>query len=392
MRRRKNFFLKRALIVPLLFYFFSAASLHSQAGQTPGKPFPAAQAEKKGMEPEKLKVFTDQIETWLSNDEIVGAILMIVKSGKTVLHRAFGWRNREEKLPMETNTICRLRSMTKPFVGTSILMLSETGKLNLEDKVAKYVPYFRNNKCSEITIEHLLTHTGGFTQPGYPLGAAFYKDLLSLVKQIGIGGPENKPGERYFYSDAGSSTLAYTVSLISKIPVENFIQENILDRLDMTDTFCNLSMDDIRRSRISCTYSQSRGKWTKYWDNSQPQVVRYFRGSGGMYSTTEDYARFLAVWMDSGQDNSIQFLKPETAEKALTPSSLSRSGVAGYGYQWEIYRESDGIFGHRGSDGTLAIAAPKENLIFLYFTQSRGNRTTGQMLSLFFEVFYPFTK
>ena len=111
-----------------------------------------------------------------------------------------------------------------------------------------------------------------------------------------------------------------------------------------------------------------------------------------MYSTTADYARFLAMWMDKGQAGTTQFLNPETVKKALTPSSLSRSGVGGYGFQWEIYRESDGIFGHRGSDGTLAIAAPKDDLIFLYFTQSRGNQTTAQMLSLFFEVFYPDTK
>jgi CubicO group peptidase (beta-lactamase class C family) len=389
MRKRLSFVLK--IFLTAFSLTFCLLALHAFQEKETTQPFPPIESENVDLSPDTLKKFTDQIETWQAEEKIVGAVLMVIKSRKTVLHEAYGWRDREEKLPMEKDTICRLRSMTKPFVGTSILLLSEGGKLDIKDEVAKHVPFFRNDKCREITIEHLLSHTGGFTQPGYPLGAGFYPDLMSLVKQIGISGPKYKPGERYFYSDAGSSTLAYTVSIVSGIPVEDFIQTQILDKLGMVDTFCNLTLDDPRRPRVSCTYSQSRGNWNKYWDNSQPQVVRYFRGSGGMYSTTEDYARFLAMWMDKGQADTIRLLKPENVEKALEPSPLSRSGDAGYGYQWEIYRESEGIFGHRGSDGTLAIAAPKDDLIFLYFTQSRGNQTTGQMLSLFFEVFYPDT-
>lgn len=125
----------------------------------------------------------------------------------------------------------------------------------------------------------------------------------------------------------------------------------------------------------------------KYWDNARPQVVPYFRGSGGIYSTTADYARFLAMWMDHGTVGSEHFLKPEACEQALIPSKLSKQGDWGYGYQWEIIKESPLIFGHGGSDGTMAIAVPEDDLIFLYFTQSRGNKTRGKMRSLFLDVF-----
>jgi CubicO group peptidase (beta-lactamase class C family) len=280
--------------------------------------------------------------------------------------------------------------MTKPFVGTSILMLAEQKKLKLSDNISKYISYYDNEKCRKITVEQLLTHTGGFEQPGYPKNAAAYKDLDDLVKTIGEVGPTMKPGEQYSYSDAGSSTLAHLISVISKKPAEDYIQENIFDKLGMKDTSCNSFRDDPRRPRVSCTYRLMSGIFWKYWDNSMKQAAPYFRGSGGIYSTTEDYAKFLALWMDEGiaSESGTRFLKSETVRMALTRSPQTSKGTDGYGYHWEIYDAELGAFGHRGSDGTLAIAVPKDDLMLLYFTQSRRNKTTSQMVSLFFDVFY----
>jgi CubicO group peptidase (beta-lactamase class C family) len=353
--------------------------------------FPRAEPEQVGIKAEVLKTLSDKLAGWQKDKAIVGAILMVIKDRKTVLHQAVGWKDREREKPMELDTICRMRSMTKPFVGTSIFMLVEHDKLNLSDKVSKHISFYRNAKCQDITIEQLLTHTGGFEQPGYPKNSAAYKDLDDLVKTIGEVGPTLTPGERYSYSDAGSSTLAYLISAISGLPAEDFIQKNIFDRLGMEDSSCNSFRGDPRRARVSGTYRLMSGIFWKYWDNSMKQAAPYFRGSGGIYSTTEDYASFLAMWMDEGVAGKARLLQPKSVQKALTRSPQTSDGNDGYGYHWEIYNAEIGAFGHRGSDGTLAIAVPKDKLMLLYFTQSRGNTTTGQMLSLFFDVFYPTT-
>jgi CubicO group peptidase (beta-lactamase class C family) len=338
-----------------------------------------------------LNALKDNVVDWFKKEEIVGAVLMVIKDRKTVLHQTVGWRDREREKPMELDTICRMRSMTKPFVGTSILMLAEQNKLKLSDRVSKYISFYDNEKCRDITIEKLITHTGGFEQPGYPNSPAAYKDLEDLVKTIGEVGPTLPSGEQYSYSDAGSSTLAHLISVISKMPAEDFIQKNIFDKLGMKDTSCNSFRNDPRRSRVSCTYRLMSGTFWKYWDNSMKQAVPYFRGSGGIYSTTEDYAKFLAMWMDEGLAGSTRFLKPETVHKALTRSPQTSNGKDGYGYHWGIYNAGLGAFGHSGSDGTLAIAIPEDNLMLLYFTQSRGNKTIRQMEALFFDLFYPKT-
>jgi CubicO group peptidase (beta-lactamase class C family) len=214
-----------------------------------------------------------------------------------------------------------------------------------------------------------------------------YPDLAALVDKIGEVGPTHAPGGRYNYSDAGSSTLAHIVSVVSGMSAEDFIRKNIIVPLGLADTDCNMFKDNPLRPRVSSTYRLMGSKWIKYWVNTMRQAVPYFRGSGGMYSTTLDYAKFLAMWMDRGESGEKRFLSPEIVEAALAPSSLSVRGNEGYGYQWQIFRRSDGVFGHGGSDGTVAIASPEDDLIFLCFTQSRGGSAVSQMRSLFFDVF-----
>jgi len=323
--------------------------------------------------PQDLGDYKTPIEQWVNNEEIVGAEILIIQSGDTLVHEVAGWKDRGRDLPMEKNTICRVRSMTKPFVGTSILMLMEEGKLSLNDKASKYLPDFDNEECREITIEQLLKHTGGFEQPGYPGWAGNYNNLLEIVHALANAGPTYTPGTQFFYSDGGSSTLAAIITVVSGMPVEDFIQTKIFDPLEMDDSFCILTEDDPRRSRISCTYSGSTRNWTKYWDNNDPPQVPFFRGSGGIFSTVSDYGIFLAMWMNNGYWNSTRFLDSTTVQMALEPSPESLSADYPFGMHWQIY--NDPVFSHTGSDGTLGSADPSKELLVLYFTQSRGNET-----------------
>ena len=104
------------------------------------------------------------------------------------------------------------------------------------------------------------------------------------------------------------------------MPVEDFIHREIIEPLGLPDTFCNLTEDDPRRPRVSCTYVRTENGFRKYWDNSQPQRMKFFRASGGMYSTAMDYARFLAAWMDGGAAGETRLVSAATVERALMPS------------------------------------------------------------------------
>ena len=161
------------------------------------------------------------------------------------------WDIELREIPMEKHSIARIRSMTKPFVGTSILMLCDKGELALDDPVSKYIPAWDTDVCRDIRIEQLLTHTAGFSQPGYPGSLMSFATLRDLVDATGAVGPQMTPGEQYNYSDADTATLGCIVAELSGMPVEDFIQKNFFDALGMTSSMCNLSTDDPRRPAVS---------------------------------------------------------------------------------------------------------------------------------------------
>jgi CubicO group peptidase (beta-lactamase class C family) len=356
----------------------------------PATHFPYVTPDGAGETGTALAPLANLVTGWIEAGEVVGGEVLVVLGRRIVYHEAFGWRDRERGLAWERNTIGRIRSMTKPFVGTAIQMLADEGRLTLADPVARYLPSFDNERSGAITIEQLLHHVGGFTQPGYPAPLRSYGSLRESVDAVGEAGPAHEPGTRYFYSDAGSATLAAIVAEISGMPAETFIETRILEPLGLASTMMNLTLEDPRRPRVSSTYRRvGDSTFVKYWDATAPQLLTFFRGSGGMYSSVTDYARFLAFWMDRGAANGARLLSEEAVWRALTPSGM-RSGSAEYGMQWELHGRADSImaagqlppFGHGGSDGTFAWADPRHDLIVVYFTQSRGGRTTRQVVPM----------
>jgi len=147
---------------------------------------------------------------------IVGAEMVVIKNRRIVLHEAVGWKDRDDEIPMERNTLFNIRSMTKPVVGTAVQMLVDEEKLALDDRAAEYLPSFDNEKSGEITVEHLLTHRSGL-----PLTLLTkwpdYKGLQEIAKEAGEHGPAFEPGTDFGYSDSGSDSLGAVLEKASGI-------------------------------------------------------------------------------------------------------------------------------------------------------------------------------
>ena len=384
---------QKKTILALTFILLIFISLCNYTFSQSKSEFPIVKPESVGIESRKLDTISDALKQWYVNGEIVGGEILIIKNQKTVLHETVGYRDREDKKTFEKNTICRIRSMTKPFIGTAILLLIEQEKLSLDDKVSKFLNSFDNEKSSEITVQQLLTHTSGLENSDYPnyVGHAIdYNSLKQYVDTIGTYGPIYKPGTQYIYSDPGTSVLAYLITCVSGVPVEDFIKRNIIESLHLSNTFCSLAGNEDKREKLSSTYEIIDSTFVKYWDNSDAQEVIFFRGSGGIYSTTTDYAKFLSFWMHGGKIGYYRYISEDLIKKALIPSAVKND----YGFLWSIYNYNGTdttkylpIFHHGGSDGTFAAAIPEQNMIVLYFTQSRGNDTEYKFTSLIIKEF-----
>src|SRR3954453_17288499 len=117
--------------------------------------FPVATPESQGVSAAAVRRLAIEVEEYAKAGTIVGGELLIIKNRKTILHEVYGDRDREDKRPMERNTIFNIRSMTKPLTGVAIQMLVDEGKIKLTDPVVKYLPGFDNDKSRTITIEQL---------------------------------------------------------------------------------------------------------------------------------------------------------------------------------------------------------------------------------------------
>ncbi len=371
----------------------AAPTTEESAGEQ--APFLYATPESQGLSPEALEKLADIVGGYVADESIVGAELVVIKNRRTVLHEVFGWRDRDEGIPMERNTLFNIRSMTKPLIGAAIQLLIDRGELGLDDRASEYLPGFENEKSWEITIEQLLTHRSGL-----PLTILTtvdeYEDLYSMANAVGERGPEFGPGRKFWYSDAGTDVLGAIVEVVSGISLEAFVRERLLEPLGMDDTFAYIAatQDDPRKERIASLYFGGKGSWSRFWTPDEP-FYPFAWSSQTLYSTPLDYARFLAMWMEGGRAGERQLLSSEAVDRTLTPASrMSTLGSdlpmptgfynleAHYGQMSVLYVEKDAmgnaepvVIGHSGSDGTWAWAWPQLNLMILYFTQSRGNAT-----------------
>lgn len=210
---------------------------------------------------------------------------LVARDGKVLFAKGYGKANEEWDIPNTPQTKFRLGSITKQFTAAAIMLLQERGKLSVNDPVCKYF-----SACpaawSEITVYHLLTHTGGlpnFTAlPDYVpnMHAPVTNDsLLARFKDKPL---EFKPGEKMNYSNSGYFALGVIIEKAGGESYESFLQKNIFEPLKMTNTGYDRHAYILKQRATG--YSLRNGKRVNsvYLDMTQPGAA------GALYATVED--------------------------------------------------------------------------------------------------------
>jgi CubicO group peptidase (beta-lactamase class C family) len=325
-----------------------------------------------GLLDEAAQLYRDAV----ARDDLKGAVLMVARRGVIVMQEAIGWRHQAYRLPMERDTIFRMASNTKPVVATAALILQEDGKLSLHDTVATHLDSFDTFRSRDITIEQLLTHASGFR-----IGPIFYPfdedetpTLRGAVARFGAEGPEVEPGTSYSYSNAGYNTLGAVIEVASRMPLETFLRTRIYEPLGMVDTLNH--EDPEKLSRMATVYRGRRqaGGGVEFHQGFTPGDPPDFpmtRASGGMLSTSADYARFLQMYLNRGRYADAQIISGDSVA-AATRGYIASSDTTSYGLGWSV--ATDASYSHAGSDGTMGWVDPARELIGMVFTQSPGGR------------------
>jgi CubicO group peptidase (beta-lactamase class C family) len=314
----------------------------------------------------------------VARGDLVGAVLLVARQGRVVLHEAVGLRDQASGLPMERGTLFRMASNTKPVVATGIASLVERRALGYGNLVREYMPEWDNYRAGFITVGQLLSHTSGLRIPTLFLEPLLDGSTLPReAARFGEVGARVPPGTSYSYNNPGFNTLGALIELSSGQLLEEYLTATVYGPLGMSDSYNHRAGHQVdgKLDRMGAVYYRrgADGAWEPGGTPGGPTAFPFARGSGGMISTTWDYALFCQMFLNGGVYDGARILAQETVE-LMTSAKPATDG--GYGYGWSV---SEDGFGHTGSDGTGAWIDPERETIVLVFTQTpRGQNPSAR--------------
>jgi D-alanyl-D-alanine carboxypeptidase len=285
------------------------------------------------------------LRTKLGKDTAAGSFsgaVLLAKGGKPIFTGAYGLADREKKISNTLDTKFRIGSMNKMFTATATLQLVQAGKISLSDPVGKYIPDYPNKDvATKVTIQHLLTHTGGtgdFFGPEFDAHRLELKTLQDYVKLFGQRAPGYEPGSRWEYSNYGFLLLGVIVERASSQNYYDYVGEHIYKPAGMTSTGSLPENETVPLRSVG--YTRMAGP------DSQPNTDTLpYRGTsaGGGYSTVEDFLRFANALRDHKLLNA-QYTEMLTTGKVDTPNGTKYA----FGFSEADTGKPTHYFGHGG--------------------------------------------
>jgi CubicO group peptidase (beta-lactamase class C family) len=355
------------------------------------------------------------LRSFVQSGKVAGVSALIFQKNKEVYFHAFGYADREAKVPMDRNTIVRIYSMTKPVTGVALMRLYEKGAFQLDDPLAKYAPEFADLKVYKgvdaagklilepakrpVTIRDITRHTAGFAT-GTDLPG-----LAELVRQTDPLNPNNTlgemakklaslpllfhPGEQWSYGPS-VDVQAYLVERLSGKPFDQYLQENIFGPLGMTRTRYVVPQRELKH--FAAFYRRSpEGILTRTPDSTDTFNRKSWPlkpGGFGLTSTVDDYMRFARMLVGKGSLGKATILQPATVQLMATNQLsdtitermwLPGKGQVGFGIDFAVRvrppaseQENNGVVGEFFWDGlgsTLFWVDPANELTAVLFVQ-----------------------
>ncbi len=340
----------------------------SLAPSAPAAEFPKADPAEVGLDPAKLDEAAAIYRQAAAGDKVLrGAMLVVVKDGRTVLEEGVGWHDVEAGLPFTRDSLFHLASNTKAYLGVAVQMLVEEGRLRPDDPVGRWIPAFAGEKFAGMTVEQLLTHTSGL--PGKPIflpgvrpDSNLRAEAARFAGELDLAG---KPGEGYLYSNAGYNVLGAVVEAASGLSLADFLRRRIFEPLGMENTYCH--EPEVPPGRLGPIYRRKDGAWRREeGDRARYPIVR---ASGGLISSARDQLVWVQMFLDRGRGGGVRLLSEAGVAAILAPRvAVDKDSTTRYGYGWRIH--DDGSYSHGGSDGTHVWVDPENRMFALMFTQS----------------------
>lgn len=328
---------------------------------------------------------------------VPGLALALIESGRIVRVQGFGVKEPYTQIPVTSDTVFELASLSKPTFAYAVLQLVDKGILNLEAPLARYLrePFIPDEpRLPSITARMILSHTSGL-----PHGRSGNAPIRLL----------SDPGKRFRYSATGFDYLQSAVRELTKLSLESWIKRSLLDPFDMRDT--NFGWLDKYAGQITPAYNAkgeagktfnekyrtASGQWREAVARSNPELS-YPSAAAGMYGTARDFARLL-IETAAPRSISSAHISDNLLDEMLRPQIKVTNEVS-WGLGWGIlHTKNDRAIWHWGNwNGLyqhLAVILKNEKKGIVVLTNS-GNglnlckRLVPQMIDLDIQPLYRF--
>lgn len=322
-----------------------------------------------GFDIELLSEIDSLLHKQIDEEKIAGAVALVAKEGQIAYEKAFGWKDAEAGVEMDTKQLFRIASMTKIITSVAIMQLYEEGMLSLDDPVEMFIPEFSNpvvitsfdeesgefeTRPAErsITIHDLLTHTAGiqygfasrtfnriYSDAGVPdLGTEQERTIEETMSILGNLPLAHDPGEAFTYG-LNTDVLGRVVEVVSGSTLADYFADHIFDPLGMSDTaFYHPGRED----DLATLYTIRDENFMPLPDDENTLIspnfpvqgaMSYYSGGAGLTSTTLDYFIFLQTLLNGGIWDGTRIIEQETWEmiKSNQIGDLWGDNKFGYG-------------------------------------------------------------
>jgi CubicO group peptidase (beta-lactamase class C family) len=364
-------------------------------------------AESVGMSSSALAEATTRLQQHIDDGELAGVVAAVARDGKLVYFESLGELSLESGQPMPGDALFRIYSMTREVTSAAVLKLYEEGKFQLDDPIKMYLPEFESQRVlldssstditqtkertGDITVANLLTHTSGLGSRS----SALYRENNVRDKNITLDQMVANAARIPLFQDPGTqfrygihaTILGKLVEVWSGEPFEDYLQENILDPLEMNSTMFWAEGQDA--DRLAELYRPTDGKLQPYKIESVPWTSRptLIEGGVGLLSSVPDFLNFSQMVLDKGKFKGRTILKEETAALMYqngVPDQAMPIGDRGYwlGSGWTLggfnlvmdpdeysFPVSEGTIWWDGSAATRFFIDPKESTVIVIMAQ-----------------------
>ena len=346
----------------------------------------------------QVEAFTDHFfKTHMDKEHVPGAAIAFVKGEQIAFMKGYGYADLENKVEVDPEkTVFGIGSVSKLLTSTAVLKEYEKGHIDMDIDINHYLTNFKikENFSKPVTMKTLLTHSAGFIQSSIGIGTRSKENVIPLEKYLKESIPEQvyEPGTFFSYSNQGMALAGYIVEQTSKIPFEEYIEQEIFKPLQMENSSFKLSLPENMKKHLAVGYS--------YWRQQQklaPTSEMYYHvvPAAGCYSTVSDMAKFIIAHLNDGRYRENQVLKSATMTQMHNQQFCNQERMPGQAYGfWETYENNKrGLFHTGTTDGyaNLLYIMPDEKIGFMLSYNQASEKLRAEFLSSFLDTFYPVT-